>query len=101
MLHANVLVRQKPAIIPQTVRMPQHQGAQASILDVLDRAASDDHFVAQLTHHGLEALAQYKLTWREKAALLSGDIRWIEAHVGKLDARQRRWLECRLQQEMW
>ena len=101
MLSANVLVRQEPATVPQTLRTPQRQGSQTSILDVLDRAASDNHFVAQLTHSGLEALAQYELTWREKAALLSGDIRWIEAHVGKLDARQRRWLECRLQQEMW
>ena len=107
MLPADVLVRQKPATVPKTLRMPQHQWmpqhlrSQKSILDVLDRAASDNHFVAQLTHDGLEALAEYELTWREKAALLSGDIRWIEAHVGKLDARQRKWLECRLQQEMW
>ena len=51
------------------------------------------------------ALAQsgsdYDLTWSEEAALLSGDIQWIEAHFGKLDAAQRTWLECRLQQEKW
>jgi hypothetical protein len=71
------------------------------ILRVLDRAASDDRFIAQLTCQGSRALQGYNLTAEEKAALLSGDISWIEAHVGKLDRRMRTWLECRLQQEIW
>jgi hypothetical protein len=54
-----------------------------------------------LTHHGSEALDGYDLTASEKAALLSGDIRWIEAHVGKLTSRQKTWLYCRLEQEIW
>ena len=71
------------------------------VLRVLDRAASDDGFIAQLTYRGSEALQGYHLTSEAKAALLSGDIRWIEAHVGKLDERQQTWLWCRLQQEIW
>ena len=71
------------------------------ILRVLDRAASDDRFIAQLTHQGSRALQGYDLTMEEKAALLSGDIGWIEAHVGQLDGRMRTWPECRLQQENW
>jgi len=73
----------------------------AEILRVLDRAANDDDFVAQLTYDGSMALQGYNLTQEEKAALLSGDIGWIEARVGKLDAHLRTWLECRLQQEIW
>ena len=71
------------------------------ILGVLERAAEDNDFIAQLTYQGDEALQDYDLTWEEKAALLSGDIGWIEAHVGKLGARLRTWLDCRLQQETW
>ena len=101
MFQTSVLVRQEPAPVPRVSRAPRQRVSRGGILDVLDRASRDDHFVAQLTHRGLEALAQYDLTWQEKAALLSGDIRWIEAHVGELDERQRTWLECRLEQEIW
>ena len=71
------------------------------ILRVLDRAARDDSFIAQLTERGEEALQDYDLSWEEKAALLSGDVGWIEARLGHLDARLRTWLDCRLQQEIW
>ena len=71
------------------------------ILRVLGRAAEDDGFIAQLTYRGSDALEGYDLSTEAKAALLSGDIRWIEARVGKLDARLRTWLDCRLQQEIW
>lgn len=71
------------------------------ILRVLDRAASDNGFIAQLTYRGSDALQGYHLTNEAKAALVSGDIRWIEAHVGKLSARLSTWLWCRLQQEIW
>jgi hypothetical protein len=71
------------------------------IVRVLARAAGDNGFIARLTESGAEALREYSLTMREKAALLSGDIRWVEAHLGKLNARLRTWLECRLEQEVW
>ena len=71
------------------------------ILRVLNRAADDNDFIAQMTYRGSEALQNYNLTSKEKAALLSGDIRWIEACVGKLGARLSTWLNCRLQQEIW
>ena len=71
------------------------------ILRVLERAAGDNDFIAQLTYRGDEALREYDLSWQEGAALLSGDVRWIEARLGKLGARLRTWLDCRLQQEKW
>ena len=77
------------------------QESNREILRVLDRAAADNGFIADLIQRGSKALEGYKLTLKAKAALLSGDIRWIEARVGKLDARQRTWLDCRLQQEIW
>ena len=79
----------------------REQESDGEILRVLDRAAEDNGFIAELTYRGSTALEGYKLTLKAKAALLSGDIRWIEARVGKLDARLRTWLDCRLQQEIW
>lgn len=71
------------------------------ILRVLKRAAEDDEFIAQLTDQGSKTLRGYDLSNQAKAALLSGDQRWIEEHVGKLTARLRTWIDCRLQQEIW
>lgn len=68
---------------------------------VLERAADDPLFIARLTERPEEALAEYRLTGEERAALLSGDLRWIERMVGPLDARLSTWLACRLQQEIW
>ncbi|HIP87767.1 MAG TPA: hypothetical protein EYH27_04940 [Anaerolineales bacterium] len=73
----------------------------AELLRVLERAAEDPHFVAALTERPEEALAGYRLTAEEQAALLSGDLRRIERVVGPLDARLSTWLVCRLQQEIW
>ena len=73
----------------------------SEILRALTRAAQDDRFIARLTTEGSEALRDYGLTMEAKAALISGDIRWIEARVGKLDAPLSTWLDCRLQQESW
>ena len=71
------------------------------ILRILDRAAKDDGFIAQLTCQGSQALRGYALSQQAKAALVSGDLGWIEARVGKLSTRFRTWIDCRLQQEIW
>ena len=83
------------------IRYALPHSAGEGVLEVLERAAADYAFIAELTHRGPEALEGYDLTPAEQAALLSGDIRWIEAHVGKLPPRQRTWLYCRLEQEIW
>ena len=72
-----------------------------AIVKVLERAADDLAFITQLTYQGSKALRGYNLTPEEKAALVSGDINWIEAHIGKLDERLSTWPRCRLQQEIW
>ena len=71
------------------------------IVGILSRAADDWHFITKLTADGSGALADYDLSTPAKAALLSGDLGWLERQVGKLDARLRRWVDCRLQQEIW
>jgi hypothetical protein len=72
-----------------------------ALVEILTRAAKDYAFISRLTDEGSKALQDYNLTSEEKAALLSGDINWIEANIGKLDERSNTWLQCRLQQEIW
>ena len=75
--------------------------SQPVLVDVLDAAADDPTFIARLTEEGAQALSNYKLTPEEKAAIISGDIKSIEATVGPLTDRQKIWLMCRLEQENW
>lgn len=101
MIQEKVLVQDRPVAVPRTRAGNGVSRHREEMLRVLERAARDNGFIAQLTHRGDEALQDYDLTRAEKAALLSGDIRWIEAHVGKLGVRLRTWLDCRLEQEIW
>ena len=69
---------------------------------VLKRAAAEPDFLARLSQDPHQALKEYySLTPAEKAALASGDIRRIEAWVGKLDRELATWLWGRLSQEKW
>ena len=70
------------------------------IIKVLERAATDSEFVHSLLHHWADALEEYDLTAAEKLALLTGDIEWIEKHIGTLTEKQKRWLEQPLSAEM-
>jgi DNA-binding NtrC family response regulator len=71
------------------------------VVKVLERAATDSEFIAQLLYHGADALESYALTGPEKLAVLTGDIEWIEKHTGPLTPVQRKWLEQRLSAEIW
>ena len=71
------------------------------MLKVLERAASDSEFIANLLYQGADALEDYDLTGPEKLAILTGDIEWIEEQIGQLTQNQRRWLEQRLSAEIW
>jgi hypothetical protein len=86
----------------ETVTISERLEGREAILAVLERAADDSRFLAQLADNPHEALSgYYTLTSEELAALASGDIKKIESWVGKLDQRQATWLWCRLSQEKW
>lgn len=72
-----------------------------AIIAALKRASEDSTFIARLSELGSKALDEYTLSPTEKAALVSGDVNWLEKHLGKLDQKLSTWLDCRLQQERW
>jgi formate/nitrite transporter len=88
---------------------PNMQPQQAAYLDaetkalisVLARARDDTKFLAKLADNPNQALKPYSLTPEAKAALESGDVRWLESRVGTLDEPLRTWLTSRLTQEKW
>jgi len=72
-----------------------------AVLAVLERAANDPNFLAQLAERQGGALKGYKLDSQEAAVLASGDVRALEEWFGKLDQRLLTWPKCRLEQEKW
>ena len=84
-------------------REPEEQEVvhKEEMLKVLERAASDSEFIADLLYQGADALEEYDLTGPEKLAILTGDIEWIEKQIGSLTGNQKRWLEQRLSAEIW
>jgi DNA-binding NtrC family response regulator len=84
-------------------REPEEQALihKEEMIKVLERAASNTEFIANLLYHGADALEGYNLTGPEKLAVLTGDIQWIEKHIGPLTPNQKRWLEQRLSAEIW
>jgi YesN/AraC family two-component response regulator len=82
---------------------PEEQGIvhKTEILRVLEQAGTDQELTYNLLHYGADALDEFDLTGPEKLAILTGDIQWIEKHVGALTANQRKWLDQRLSAEIW
>lgn len=74
-----------------------------AVLAVLERATEDITFYGQLTEDYAKALQDYDLTREERTALATGDVGWIESHIGrKLDERiMSRVLIPLLSQEKW
>ena len=60
--------------------------SQEAVLAVLQKAAEDITLLGQLSDDCAKALKDYDLIREERSALTSGDVRWIESHIGrKLD----------------
>jgi len=62
--------------------------SEEAVLAVLKRATEDIGFYGQLAEDYATALKEYDLTPQETIAIGTGDVRWIESHIGaKVDQR--------------
>ena len=71
------------------------------VKDVLGLAAADPDFGRRLLYEGSRVLSGFPLTAEAKAAIVSGDVVWLEKECGELTRAERDWLERRLQAEIW
>jgi DNA-binding response OmpR family regulator len=71
------------------------------VIRVLERAYHDGEFWRELMEHGSEALKEYRLTRKAKAAILSGDLEWIRKNIGNLTEEQLMFIYKRLEREAW
>ena len=71
------------------------------VREVLKLAARDSRFSQRLLTDGSRVLSGFALSSPAKAAIVSGDIAWIEKKYGKLSPEERDWLQRRLEAERW
>jgi len=71
------------------------------VIRALTRASEDEDFWQYLLKNGSMALKDYKLSNMAKAAIISGDLAWINRNVGKLTEKQLQWIRARLEMERW
>jgi DNA-binding response OmpR family regulator len=71
------------------------------VLQVLNRTSEDLDFWRDLMENGSAALSDYRLSSEAKAAICSGDLKWINKHVGELTQKQLMFIYKRLEREAW
>ncbi len=71
------------------------------VTEVLNRTADDSKFWVSLMENGSEVLKAYTLSSEAKAAILTGDLRWINQNIGELTQKQLMFIYKRLESEAW
>jgi len=71
------------------------------VIKVLNRTSEDETFWTELMENGSEALQDYHLSDEAKAAIISGDLKWINERVGELTQKQLMFIFKRLEREAW
>jgi DNA-binding NtrC family response regulator len=71
------------------------------VIRVLNRTAEDRAFWTDLMENGSEALQEYHLSYEACAAIASGDLKWLNTHVGELTQKQLKFIFKRLEREAW
>ena len=71
------------------------------VLRVLDRTNRDVEFTRNLLDGDSNVLKAYELSWEAKAAITSGDLKWLRKNVGELTDEQMIFVNKRLQREAW
>ena len=71
------------------------------VIKVLDRTAMDWRFWKELSDDPAKVLGDYQLSGAARAAIMSGDLNWINEHVGELTQKQLMFMYKRLEREVW
>lgn len=71
------------------------------VIRVLEQTLSDRAFWNNLMEQGSDVLAGFRLSMEAKAAIVSGDLDWIQRHVGPLTQEQLAFIYRRLEREAW
>jgi DNA-binding response OmpR family regulator len=71
------------------------------VIEALNRTTEDRDFWRDLMENGAMALEGYNLSSEARAAIASGDLKWINENVGELTQKQLMFIYKRLEREAW
>lgn len=71
------------------------------VMKILNRTSEDRKFWVDLLENGSEALTGYQLSRDARAAIVSGDLMWLNDNVGELNQKQLAFIYKRLEREAW
>ncbi len=71
------------------------------LISVLDRTAEDGEFWIDLMENGDEVLEDYNLSSEAKAAIMFGDLGWINRNIGELTQKQLMFISKMSECEVW
>ena len=71
------------------------------VIRVLNRTNEDVEFSGNLFEGSGDSLKEYHLSWEAKAAITSGDLKWLKQNVGDLSEKQLTFIYKRLEREVW
>jgi DNA-binding NtrC family response regulator len=97
-------LREKEKTAPERFLSETQEGRliqKREVIRVLDRTYEDSAFWRDLMEGGQEVLEAYQLSSEAKAAILSGDLTWINENVGQLTQKQLMFILKRLEREGW
>jgi len=89
------------AAVPKAQTEEEKLIQKREVLGVLSRTAEDADFWGDLMENGSLALANYPLSSEAKAAITSGDLKWINENVGELTQKQLMFIYKHLEREAW
>lgn len=71
------------------------------VMAVLNRTAEDRDFWRALMQEGSKALEDYPISMQAKAAIVSGDLKWINENIGELTQKQLMFIYKAVEREAW
>jgi DNA-binding NtrC family response regulator len=100
-LHTQEEMPAGQAAIPEPITEEEKLIQKRQVIQVLNRTWEDQAFWTDLMEKGSSALADYQLSSAAKAAITSGDLKWINANIGELTQKQLMFIYKRLEREAW
>lgn len=98
------VLKNKPTVYAKDVTIETEKEKliqRREVIRVLNRTSEDEIFWRELMEMPHEALESYHLSSKAKAAIASGDLKWINEHVGELTQKQLMFVHKRLEREAW
>ena len=94
-------VRQERATVEAAKTDEEKLIQKREVAEVLNRTGDDSKFWLSLMENGSQVLKTYTLSSEAKAAILSGDLGWINRNIGELTQKQLMFIYKRLESEVW